>query len=166
MTEFFGPESSSGWGAEPSEGEGDESAPSGSLGDGHFIRVNEEAWRQLMFHPAVQAAIAARAQAITNTANSLVAVDPRTAARLAKGEPAYVTSMDANPAHTRPRARVETNPDNFLGVLDDALHSTLLKSVDAHPSDPIPEGGDLGLPESGTEAAPERMTGPGFDDVE
>lgn len=156
MTEFFGPE--------PGEGEGDESAPSGDLGDGHFIKINDEVWRGLMHHPTVVAAIQARAAAICDTANGLVAMDPRAVARLGKGLPAYTTKLNANPHNTRPRVRVLPNPETMLGVIDDAHHSTLLKSVAAFPSDPFPEVAEISEDAGMTE--PQRMTGPGFDEVE
>lgn len=120
---------------------GDERPPTGDLGGGHFLRVNEEAWRALLHHPSVVAAITARANAICNQANANVGMDPRAVERLApNGDAAYVVTVQNRSNTSRARARVRTNPDNMLGVLDDAHHSTLFNAMLAHPSDPIPEG--------------------------
>lgn len=158
-----------GWGVSDEFAEGDESAPSGSLGDGHFLRIDEDVWRGLMHRPEVVAAITARANAIAAQANALAedAMDPRAVARLrpADGQ-TYKVSVQNDPHASRARARVQPNPDApMLGILADAHDSTLLKSVEAQGgSDPIPTAVDLGIEEP--EAAPGRMTGIGFDEVE
>lgn len=153
------------FGPEPGEGDGDESAPSGDLGDGHFIKINEDVWRGLLHHPSVVTAITARANAIAETANSLVAMDPRAVARLGQGKPAYTTELRNDPHASRARVRVLPNPETMLGVIDDAHHSTLLKSVAAFPSDPFPEVAEISE-DAGMTEPPGRMTGPGFDEVE
>lgn len=151
----FGPESTD-----------DESAPNGPLGDGHFIRIDEEQWRALMHLPEVRTAVEQRAIDIRDEANGLVAMDPRAVARLnPNNELAYDYFVSNDEAASRIRARVHPSYTNSLGFIDDAQNSTLLKAMSAHPSDPIPEGGGVG--ERAWNMIQEgRMTGLGFDEVE
>lgn len=158
------------FGPEPTDN--DESAPSGSLGDGHFIRIDEEKWRQMMHLPPVVAAVEQRAKDIRDEANSLVAMDPRAVARLnPNNELAYDYFIDNDEENSRVRARVHPSYTNSLGFIDDAQNSTLLKSMEAHPSDPIPEGGGVGerawnqIQEGNPSKAGTRITGLGFDEV-
>ncbi|MEC4763796.1 hypothetical protein VT930_11845 [Mycobacterium sherrisii] len=138
----FGPDPDEPGDSETGEA-GDERPPTGDLGGGHFLRVNEEAWRALLHHPTVVAAITARANAIADQANSNVGMDPRAIEHLSPdGDPAYVVTVQNRSNTSRARARVRTNPDNMLGVVDDAHHSTLFQAMLAHPSDPIPEGAE------------------------
>ncbi len=131
---------SGGWGEADvvSEQDGAEDAPHGSMGDGHFIRIDEDAWRALLHVPQVVDAITQRAQDICDAANSLVAMDPRAVERLGQGEEAYKVTVQNRVDTTRARARVKAA--NLLGIIDDAHNSTLLKAMLTAPSDPIPEG--------------------------
>lgn len=153
-----------GWGG--AEADETEEAPNGSLGDGHFIRIDEEKWHALMHSAPVKAAVAQRAIDIRDEANNMVAMDPRAVARLnPNGEPAYDYFLNDNESNTRPRARVHPSYTNSLGFIDDAQNSTLLKAMAAHPSDPIPD--DAGVSEDiANMGQQERMTGPGFDEVD
>lgn len=162
----------SGWGSgDDAFAEGDESAPSGDLGDGHYIKINDDVWRGLLHHPSVVSAIAARANSIAAEANALAggAMDPRAIARLLpNGEAPYTVSVQNNPHTSRARARVEPNPEApWLGMIADAQDASLLKAVAVHPlheaaaaypSDPFPES--TAEPQQG------RLTGLGFDEVE
>ncbi|WP_156298040.1 hypothetical protein [Mycobacterium paragordonae] len=125
-----------GWG-EPETDHGDH-IPGGEhdLGGGHKMVLNPEAFKALLHSPEVIAAITARTNAIRDDANSLVAMDPRTVARVGKGEPAYTSKIHAEDDDKRPHGRVY--PNNMLGALDEAQNSTLEKAMQAHPSDPIP----------------------------
>lgn len=142
MTGFFGEGDAGGWG-ESSDNDGvfgDESAPNGDLGDGHFLKIDPSAWRALLHHPAVVEAIVQRANQIRDTANGMVAMDPRAVERLTEQEPGdpYKVTLQNRPDTTRPRAKVK--PATMLGQLDEAHNSTLWKAAMEHPSDPIPEG--------------------------
>lgn len=140
----FGPdpdEAGDAWGEGDLAEAGDERAPSGDLGGGHFIRINEDAWRALLHHPTVVQAITQRANAICDQANTnaTTAMDPRAVKRLSPGgDPAFVVSVQDSPHTSRARARVKTNPTNMLGVVADAAESVLFKAMMASPSDPIP----------------------------
>lgn len=158
---FIGAEAA-GWGDELAAGEAGEgeSLPSGTvnLGGGSTMQFSPEAFRQLLHHPLVIEALKARGQAVADTANSLMAMDERAVARLAPdGQPAYTAELHENPYGTRPRVRVM--PANMLGIVDDAHHSTLLKSLLANPSDPIgggeSEGGEGAEAEGGENEAEE-----------
>lgn len=158
MTGFFGEGAAGGWGdTSDSDGVfGDESAPNGDLGDGHFIRINEDAWRALLHHPQVVAALQQRAQDIADFANGTIGMDQRAIERLTEQDPGdpYQVSVQNDPNTARARAKVK--PKTELGKLDEAHNSTLLKALLVHPSDPIPEGAALPKdsarePESGGE---------------
>jgi len=125
MTGTFGPDTG-GWGDGDTD---DESPPSGDLGGGHSIEIDEDAWKAILHSPEVWAAVTARAQEVCDTANSLVAMDPRTVERLSHGEPAY--EIHPSEVADTTRARVQVQPANMLGIVDDAVNSTLLKSMGA-----------------------------------
>lgn len=107
-----------------------------ALAGGHWMHLNEEAFHELLRHPAVRAAVTARANQICDAANSMVGLDPRAVARLSETQegPAYKVTVPNNPASTRARAYVR--PNGMLGKLDNAENLTLMKAVDQYPSDP------------------------------
>jgi|GEM_PF-3507383 len=143
-----------GWGAPEPAPTGDEdsgSLPNGGeidLGNGHVLKLNEEAFRALLHRPETEEAIVRRGQVLVDAANSLAAPSPHVS-KLAEGEPLYTMSVQNDPDTTR--ARVRVRPTNIAGVVDDAVNSTLLKALDSveapsgykdHYGDPIPEGGE------------------------
>lgn len=112
-----------------------------SLGNGHTFVLYPEGIHTLLHHPAAEAACRQRAQQIADMANSQIAMDPRAVARLYDGNPAYSVSGGNDPNKTRIRFRVWTS--SLLGIIDERYNSTLLKSMLAHPSDPIPHTEDI-----------------------
>jgi hypothetical protein len=137
----FGP-STGGWGDPTSED--DESTPAGDLGDGIHLTINEEAWKGLLNSAEAQSGVVARAVVIRDQANSLVAMDPRAVERLnPSGKRAYEYSLNTEVGRfSRVRGRVHPSydEDNSLGFVDDAVNSTLLKSMAAE--DTGQEAGD------------------------
>jgi len=98
------------------------------LGNGHRMRMDEEAFRALLHHPIVVDQIKTVAQNICDDANALARVD---GAR-------YVTWVQNFPDTTRARAFVR--PGNRRAKFDDAMFSTMLKASAKYPSDPKPTG--------------------------
>lgn len=94
------------------------------LGNGMKYVPNEEAKRKLLHHPAVVAAITAKAEQMARYANNLSITE----------DAEYGVTVQNNPETTRARARVR--PMNYEAMVDDAYHSTLLKTLAAFPSDP------------------------------
>lgn len=158
MTAFggvFGEDFSGGWGesVEPSEDGGDDIAD-GDVGDGHSMEFNPVAWKALMHSAAVTAGVVAHAQAICDTANQNVAMDPKTVQRLnPNGDDAYVVTVNTDPDTTRVRAKVKPSATNSLGFVDEATNSTLYKAVmatpGAAPGDAAPSGDTVTPPEPG-----------------
>jgi hypothetical protein len=140
----FGPDPG-GWGsfAEDDASEvADESAPDGPLGDGHFIKIDPVQWQALLHRADVVTAVILRGEALANTANNMVTVDPETFERLGGNQhPAYEITVQ-NRSNTK-RARVRVHPHyaskgESLGFIDEATNSTLWKAYMQFPSDPIP----------------------------
>jgi hypothetical protein len=128
---------------DPSESE---SLPNGgdiNLGNGHRFVLDNAVWRSLTHHPAVVAAITARANEIADAANSMVNLDARTKKRLDNGQPAYVVSVQNRGDTTRARAKVKAS--GLLGLVDDAANATLWKAMLGFPSDPVLTGDELAL---------------------
>lgn len=133
----LGEGSAGGWG-ESAPAEESELLPNGGefdLGEGHVLKLSYEGWRALLHRPEAVQAITDRAVGICDTANSLVAMDPRTVERLGKGEPPYKVLVQNQTGTKRARARVL--PANMLGAQDHKHNLTLDKAVMSTPSDPI-----------------------------
>jgi hypothetical protein len=124
---------SSGWGEPGGVGEDERLPGSVDLGNGNRLVFNATAFKKLLHSPAAVNAVTQRASEICAAANAMVALDARTIERLGDGQPAYKVTVQNNPDTTRARARVL--PAGILGAVDDAHNATLLKAVDAHPSD-------------------------------
>lgn len=131
MAGEFG-ESAPGWGDAP---EGDDLEPEGSellpdeidIGGGLKFKINHRAVRAMLNSPATRRQVDARGEAIAKTANDM-SITPH-------AKYTYVPST--HPDATRARGRVETS--NYQAQIDDSRHSTLLKALAAHPSDPKPD---------------------------
>ncbi len=96
------------------------------------MQLNPEVFRALLHRPEVVAAITQRAQDISDYANDLA----EHVGRPDRPDPRYATTIQNRSDSARARARVF--PQNYQAVLDDAINSTLLKAMNAYPSDPIP----------------------------
>jgi hypothetical protein len=113
------------------EGSGESLSGETALPGGHRIVFNPEGWQALLHDPRVVEAIAKRAAHIAETANGLVGLSPATKTRLSvesDGKPAYDYVVQDDPSTKRARARVK--PASILGSVDDAVNSTLLKSLE------------------------------------
>jgi hypothetical protein len=108
------------------------------LGNGSKLVFNPAAFKRLLHSAHAVHAITKRANEICEAANGMVGLDARTVERLGDGQPLYKVEVENDPSTTRARARVL--PNNFAGALDQAHFLTLLKSQDAHPSDPRGRG--------------------------
>lgn len=120
------------WGEEAAagEGEGERFTQKTDLGHGNHLDLDPAMWQALLHDPAVVAAITDRANAMCAAANSM-AVTPGAQ---------YVVTVQNRSNTTRARARVRPGGDDpYKAMVDDAVHSTLLKVMDQYPSDPKPE---------------------------
>jgi hypothetical protein len=111
------------------------------LGHGNRLQLDPEAFRALLHHLSVVAAITQRAQDIADTANALA--EP--VGREGRERPQYGVTIQNSSDTTRARARVY--PSNHAGVLDDAKNATLYKSMLVHPCDPIPTASETAKPD-------------------
>jgi hypothetical protein len=90
------------------------------LGGGASMTFNPAAFRSLLHHPAVVAALQAKAQRIADTANDI---------KITEGAE-YGVVLQNDPSYTRPRALVKpVGEDPIKAIVDDAAHSTLLKAM-------------------------------------
>lgn len=104
------------------------------LGNGHSLELHPDAIRALLHSPEAVAGIRARANAIAKSANEM----SKHVGRVGRPDPEYVVEVQNDPRDTRARAKVR--PGNVAAVIDNAENQTLLKALDAHPSDPKHEG--------------------------
>lgn len=161
MTAFggtFGEDFSAGWGEPDSDvpSEHSEAAPSGDIGDGHSMVINEDAWTAMMHSQVVGRAVVHRAQAIADAANASAndSLDARAIQRLnPNGEDAFVVTVHNDESTSRVRASVHASRTNELGFVADAQDSSLYKAMiavsDGGASDSAPGEDSIVIPEVG-----------------
>jgi hypothetical protein len=131
------------WGEAAQADEGEHHLP-GEVNLGKFqegapdsrLEFNSAGIHELAHSQETVNAVTVRANEICDDANNMVGLDERTIERLSATQegPAYRVEVHNNPDQTRARAHVMTNGE--LGKLDWQHNLTLMKAVDAHPSDP------------------------------
>lgn len=101
------------------------------IGDGHYMFLPDQLFKDILHSTQVVDAITARAVAVRNACMAMAYVPGAE----------YEVIVQNWPDSTRARAFVR--PANYAAVRDDARNSTMLKAAATVPNDPKPSGGNL-----------------------